>query len=685
MPQASVVPPTLPFSIRGFRAWLFCFARAGGRPSLALPVWEHLPRGGRKAGGRGRPETPPPSRSCSRPGAGPRDVADGLRGAPKPPLAMGPGPRLWLLFQLHLLAQASPRSFVVDRERRVFLLDGVPFRYVSGSLHYSRVPSQLWSDRLHKMRMSGLNAVQVYVPWNYHEPQPGVYNFQGNRDLVAFLKAASSEDLLVILRPGPYICAEWEMGGLPSWLLQKPDIVLRTSDPDFLAAVDSWFHVLLPMVQPWLYHNGGNIISLQVENEYGSYFACDYTYMRHLAGLFRALLGDEIFLFTTDGPEGLKCGTLQGLYCTVDFGPADNMTKIFAMQRKYEPNGPLVNSEFYTGWLDYWGGSHSTEDVKSVTRALQDILELGANVNMYMFHGGTNFGYWNGADWKKVYLPVTTSYDYDAPISEAGDPTPKLFAIQNVISKDGDLLNFLHVLCPDKPIHTHLPLTFEAVKQDYGFLLYRTWLPQNLTKPTQLWVQNSSIHDRAYVMLDGVFLGTMERGKEEALFLTGQAGSTLDVLLENMGRISFGFNHSDFKGLLQPLVLGQVVLTDWQLFPLNIDALMDSENRVFETQKCNVKFPSGPAFYSATFRLPGPAWDTFLYLPGWTKGQVWINGFNLGRYWTKRGPQQSLYVPAPLLLPTGAPNSIKLLELEHAPTRTQIQFLDRPLLNFTIH
>ncbi|KAM9033695.1 beta-galactosidase-1-like protein isoform X2 [Sarcophilus harrisii] len=549
-----------------------------------------------------------------------------------------------------------------------------------------------------------------YVPWNYHEPQPGVYNFQGNRDLVAFLKAASREDLLVILRPGPYICAEWEMGGLPSWLLRKPDIVLRTSDSDFLAAVDSWFHVLLPMLQPWLYHNGGNIISVQVENEYGSYFICDYNYMRHLAGLFRALLGDEIFLFTTDGPEGLSCGTLQGLYSTVDFGPADNMTKIFAMQRKYEPNGPLVNSEYYTGWLDYWGGNHSSQDLESMTSILQSMLELGANVNMYMFHGGTNFGYWNGADWKKIYQPVTTSYDYDAPISEAGDPTPKLLAIQKVISQfqelplgplplpspkmkfgpvtlklDGDLLNFLNVLCPYEPIRTQLPLTFEAVKQDYGFVLYRTWLPQNFTKPTRLWAQNNSIHDRAYVMLDGVFQGTMERDKEEAaLFLTGQAGSTLDVLMENMGRISYGANFSDFKGLIQPLVLGNAILTNWQLFPLNIDALMESENRAFETQKLDLKPPSGPAFYSAMFQLPGPAWDTFLYLPGWTKGQVWINGFNLGRYWTKRGPQQSLYVPGPLLLPAGASNSIKLLELEQAPPRTQIQFLDRPLLNATI-
>ncbi|XP_072473950.1 beta-galactosidase-1-like protein isoform X3 [Notamacropus eugenii] len=669
---------------------------------LPAPVSGPSPPRGTSSRGPQPQGWPPGSPSCCEPGRGARaatatgsgGVSSSLGAAergrerwPKAFLelgsqgrAMGPGRQLWLLFLLHLLTQAAPRSFVVDRERGVFLLDGAPFRYVSGSLHYSRVPSQLWSDRLHKMRMSGLNAVQVYVPWNYHEPQPGVYNFHGNRDLLAFLKAASSEDLLVILRPGPYICAEWEMGGLPSWLLRKPDIVLRTSDPDFLAAVDSWFHVLLPMVQPWLYHNGGNIISVQVENEYGSYYACDYRYMRHLAGLFRALLGDEIFLFTTDGPQGLSCGTLQGLYSTVDFGPADNMTEIFAMQRKYEPHGPLVrgagkgsqktmpmregfdwfpfpfslifslhlnlqvNSEYYTGWLDYWGGSHSTKDVKSVTSALQDILELGANVNMYMFHGGTNFGYWNGADWKKVYLPVTTSYDYDAPISEAGDLTPKLLAIRSVISKfqelplgplplpspkmkfgpvtlklDGDLLDFLHVLCPDEPIRTHLPLTFEAVKQDYGFLLYRTWLPQNLTKPTRLWVQNNGIHDRAYVMLDGVFQGIMERDREEALLLTGQAGSTLDVLLENMGRISFGFNTRDFKGLVQPLVLGKVVLTDWQLFPLNVDDLMDSENRVFETQKRDMKSPSGPAFYSATFRLPGPAWDTFLYLPGWTK------------------------------------------------------------------
>ncbi|ELV10671.1 Beta-galactosidase-1-like protein, partial [Tupaia chinensis] len=397
-----------------------------------------------------------------------------------------------------LLLQADTRSFVVDRDHDRFLLDGVPFRYVSGSLHYFRVPRVLWADRLYKMRLSGLNAIQFYVPWNYHEPEPGVYNFNGSRDLIAFLNEAAKANMFVILRPGPYICAEWDM-------------------------------VLLPKIHPWLYHNGGNIISIQVENEYGSYKACDVIYLRHLAGLFRALLGDQILLFTTDGPEGLKCGSLKGLYTTVDFGPADNMTKIFALLRKYEPHGPLVNSEYYTGWLDYWGQNHSTRGIPAVTRGLEKMLKLGASVNMYMFHGGTNFGYWNGADEKGRFLPITTSYDYDAPISEAGDPTPKFFALRNSISKfqeiplgplpppspkmmlgpltlnlDGDLLAFLDFLCPHGPIRSILPMTFEAVKQDHGFMLYRTYLTQTIFEPTLFWVPNNGVHDRAYVMVDGV-------------------------------------------------------------------------------------------------------------------------------------------------------------------------------------
>ncbi|XP_066135114.1 beta-galactosidase-1-like protein isoform X2 [Saccopteryx bilineata] len=606
--------------------------------------------------------------------------------APKKPLCL---PSLLLLLLLLLPppppSQADARSFVVDRDNDRFLLDGTPFRYVSGSMHYFRVPRVVWADRLFKMHMSGLNTIQFYVPWNYHEPEPGVYNFNGSRDLIAFLNETTLANLLVILRPGPYICAEWDMGGLPAWLLRKPNIQLRTSDPDFLAAVDSWFKVLLPKIYPWLYHNGGNIISIQVENEYGSYKACDIKYMRHLAGLFRAILGEKILLFTTDGPEGLHCGSLEGLYTTVDFGPADNMTKIFALQRLYEPHGPLVNSEYYTGWLDYWGRNHSTRAITAVTKGLENMLKLGASVNMYMFHGGTNFGYWNGADEKGRFLPITTSYDYDAPISEAGDVTPKLFAVRNVISQDGDLLDFLHFLCPGGPIHSNLPLTFEAVKQDHGFMLYRTYLTHTVFEPTQFWVPKNGVHDRAYVMVDGVFHGVLERNMRHKLFLTGEVGSKLDVLLENMGRLSFGSNHSDFKGLLEPPLLGQTVLTHWLMFPLQVDKLVKRWLPHQLLKRSHSQTPSGPTFYSTTFAILDSVGDTFLFLPGWTKGQVWINGFNLGRYWTKRGPQQTLYVPRPLLFPKGALNKITLLELENVPPQPQIQFLESPILNSTLH
>ncbi|XP_073160948.1 beta-galactosidase-1-like protein isoform X4 [Lepidochelys kempii] len=445
---------------------------------------------------------------------------------------MGPGRRLLLLAAalLPLEAYAGARSFQVDYTHDCFRKDGAPFRYVSGSVHYARVPRPAWRDRLRKMYMSGLNAVQVYVPWNYHEPLPGVYDFSGDRDLGSFLDLTAELGLLVILRPGPYICAEWEMGGLPAWLLWKPDIVLRSSDPDYLQAVDSWLDVLLPRIKPRLYQNGGNIISIQVENEYGSYSACDYDYLRHLLAAFRARLGPDVLLFTTDGnsaPE-LRCGTLQGLYATVDFGPGPNVTAAFAPQRLYEPKGPLVNSEYYTGWLDYWGEPHASSSPAQVAQGLQDMLQLGANVNMYMFQGGTNFGYWSGADYKGQYKPVTTSYDYDAPLSEAGDPTEKLFAIRTVISKfqplpegpmppatpkyaygsvplrkQGEVLELLDVLCPSGPIRSRFPLTFEAVKQAHGFVLYRTRLPRDVWDPAPLSSPPNSVCDRAYVLLDG--------------------------------------------------------------------------------------------------------------------------------------------------------------------------------------
>ncbi|NXH95349.1 BGAL galactosidase, partial [Pachycephala philippinensis] len=634
---------------------------------------------------------------------------------------------------------ASPlaHSFQLDYEHNCFLKDGAPFRYISGSIHYARVPRPAWRDRLLKMYMSGLSAVQVYIPWNYHETLPGVYDFTGNRDVEAFLDLTAELGLLVILRPGPYICAEWEMGGLPAWLLWKPDIILRTSDPAYLAAVDSWLHILLPKIKPRLYQHGGNIISVQVENEYGSYYACDHGYLRHLLGSFRALLGSEVLLFTTDSTraEELRCGTLQGLYATVDFGPGSNVTEAFGAQRRVEPKGPLVNSEYYTGWLDYWGEAHASTSAALVAQGLEDMLQLGASVNMQVspFLQLTSLP-WPGADYKDQYKPVTTSYDYDAPLSEAGDPTEKLFAIRKVISKFqplpvgpmppatpkyaygrvalrkvsacpqgctaparhcstgqhpplslqyADLLDVLDVLCPSGPIQRQFPLTFEALKQAHGFVLYHTQLPRDVPNPATLGAPPHSICDRGYVMLQKEYQGTLERDGQTTLNVTGRAGDTLDVLLENMGRISFGANTSDFKGLLGNLSLNSKPLSNWLIYPLAIDTAVQQGWPHAALPESSSGGRVGPAFYTGTFETPGIAWDTFVKFPGWSKGLLWINGFNLGRYWTRRGPQQTLFVPGSVLH-VGRPNNITVLELEGAPPTPLLLFLDRPLYNRTL-
>ncbi|XP_072139472.1 beta-galactosidase isoform X2 [Mobula birostris] len=547
---------------------------------------------------------------------------------------------LLMAIGFYLYSPSSSRTFQIDYDKDCFLKDGKHFRYISGSLHYSRVPRFYWKDRLMKMYMAGLNAVQTYVPWNYHEIAPGKYDFTGDRDLEAFLKLANDVGLLVILRAGPYICAEWDMGGFPAWLLQKDSIVLRSSDPVYLEYVDKWMSVLLPKVKQFLYQHNGPIITVQVENEYGSYFACDYNYLRHLLKLFRKYLGNEIILFTTDGASvgDLKCGSLQGMYAAVDFGPGGNVTEHFSAQRSFEPRGPLVNSEFYTGWLDHWGQRHSVVGKEIVAQSLDDILAIGANVNMYMFEGGTNFGYWNGAN--SPYNPQPTSYDYDAPLSEAGDPTEKYFAIREVIGKykklpAGPVLpatpKFAYGLIEVKKLQSvvellsllssasvksEYPLTFVEMKQYFGYMLYRTTLPISCTRPTALSSPLNGVHDRAYVMVDGVFQGILERNKVNLINITGQSGSQLDMLVENMGRINFGKYINDFKG------------------------------------------------------------------------QVWINGFNLGRYWPARGPQVTLYVPA-YVLSTSAVNNITVLELEMAPCKEElgmfcaVEFVDTPVLNGT--
>lgn len=610
----------------------------------------------------------------------------------------------------------APGTFSVDYKNDCFQKDGKPFRYISGSIHYSRIPRVYWKDRLLKMYMAGLNAIQTYVPWNYHEESPGVYNFSGDRDLEHFLQLAHDIGLLVILRPGPYICAEWEMGGLPAWLLTKKNIVLRSSDKDYLLAVDTWMGKLLPMMKPFLYQNGGPIITVQVENEYGSYFACDYNYLRHLTQLFRSYLGDEVVLFTTDGAGVgyLKCGSIQGLYATVDFGPGANVTAAFEAQRYAEPHGPLVNSEFYTGWLDNWGSHHAVVSADFVANSLNEILKKGANVNLYMFIGGTNFGYWNGAN--EPYAAQPTSYDYDAPLSEAGDLTKKYFAIQNVIKmyrkipegpippttpkfaygtvplhKLETVSDALEKLSYSGPVKSMYPLTFIDLNQTLGYVLYRTKLPVNCSEPTPLSLLPYGPNDRAYVSVDGVAVGILERYKTKTVNVTGNAGSQMDILVENMGRINYGGGIKDFKGLVSNMTLGADVLTGWTMYSLNIDQAV-SKGLLGRSESSDPPPPAKlclPTFYGGSFIIPDGIpdlpQDTYIKLPNWTKGQIWINGFNLGRYWPARGPQVTLFVPSNILS-TAAPNNITVLELEAAPCSSgpcTVEFTNTPILDVT--
>ncbi|XP_049673186.1 beta-galactosidase [Accipiter gentilis] len=631
---------------------------------------------------------------------------------------------LRLLFPLAGLAAVFPaaaipqRSFGIDYNCDCFVKDGRPFRYISGSIHYSRVPRYYWKDRLLKMKMAGLDAIQTYVPWNYHEPEVDMYDFSGDKDLEYFLQLANDTGLLVILRAGPYICAEWDMGGLPAWLLEKKSIVLRSSDSDYLAAVEKWMGVLLPKMRPHLYQNGGPIIMVQVENEYGSYFACDYDYLRSLLKLFRQYLGDEVVLFTTDGASRfhLKCGALQGLYATVDFAPGGNVTAAFLAQRGSEPTGPLVNSEFYTGWLDHWGHRHSVVPAQTIAKTLNEILARGANVNLYMFIGGTNFAYWNGAN--MPYMPQPTSYDYDAPLSEAGDLTEKYFALREVIGmykqlpeglippttpkfaygkvrlqKVRTVVEALDRLSPAGPVKSTYPLTFVQLKQYFGFVLYRTTLPKNCTEPTQLTSPLNGVHDRAYVSVDGVPQGVLERDKSLMINITGKAGTNLDILVENMGRVNFGRYNNDFKGLVSNLTLDQDILVEWEIYPLDIDGAVNHDiNSHLYRPKRSVGNPlsyEAPTFYTGRLSIPGGIpdlpQDTYVKFPGWTKGQIWINGFNLGRYWPARGPQLTLYVPRNILV-SSVPNNITVLELERSPCSTQaceIEFVDKPNINAT--
>lgn len=571
-----------------------------------------------------------------------------------------------------------------------FELNGQPFRILSGAMHYFRVLPEYWEDRLRKLRAMGLNTVETYVAWNLHEPRPGEFNFTGGLDLGRYLDLAAKTGLQAIVRPGPYICSEWDLGGLPAWLLADPDMRLRCAYPSYLAAMDRFFNALLPHITPRQATRGGPVIAVQVENEYGSY-GNDKAYLSHIESRLRAG-GIDVLLFTSDGPEDkmLQFGTLPHLLKTANFG--SRAASAFAKLREYQPEGPLLCGEFWNGWFNHWGEANHTRSAEDAAAALDEILQHGDSVNLYMFHGGTNFGFMSGANEAPYpdYQADVTSYDYDAPLDEAGDPTPKYFAFREVLSRytklpdlpvpipapkmaiapfemseSVGLFDVLPALAA--PVACPAPQPMEHLGYDTGFILYRTRLDASgIQSPLTL----RELHDRAQVFINGVQVGVLEREHhQDTLEISIPAGGAqLDILVENMGRVNYGPNLADRKGITKAVQLGQQMLFGWEIYPLGLDNLSALP---FAAHRKT----AGPAFYRGTFRIDAPL-DTFLSLPGWTKGAAWINGFCLGRYW-KRGPQQTLYVPAPLL--RSGENELILFEL-HGTEKLAAGLVERPVL-----
>ncbi|MFJ2239481.1 beta-galactosidase [Streptomyces sp. NPDC087859] len=570
-----------------------------------------------------------------------------------------------------------------------FLLHGRPFRILSGAMHYFRVHPDQWADRLRKARLMGLNTVETYVPWNFHQPDPqGGLVLDGLLDLPRYLSLAKEEGLHVLLRPGPFICAEWDGGGLPGWLTSDPDIRLRSSDPRFTGAVDRYLDLLLPPLLPHMAEAGGPVIAVQVENEYGAY-GDDGAYLKHLEQAFRTR-GVEEFLFTCDqaDPEHLAAGSLPGVLAAGTFG--GRIDAALDQYRAHRPEAPLMCAEFWIGWFDHWGGPHHTRDAADAAADLDRLLSAGASVNIYMFHGGTNFGFSNGANHKHAYEPTVTSYDYDAPLTESGDPGPKYHAFREVIARHASVpdepvlapgpklpptpveLTQRAALLPHAgtladPLRTEDPAMMDELGLSSGYALYRTTVP---TAGQGLLHFAGGVGDRAQVFLDGAPVGVLERRHHDEVLpvLVPRPGATLEVLVENMGGVNYGPRIGAPKGLLGQVSFNGTVLRGWDNHPL---PLTDLSAVPFTPSDATTD--AVPAFHRGTFEVVEPA-DAFLALPGWTKGQAWVNGFHLGRYWN-RGPQHTLYVPAPVLRP--GTNELVLFEL-HATTGTTARLTDTP-------
>lgn len=578
-----------------------------------------------------------------------------------------------------------PGKFTLDNEGGKFLLDGKPFQIISGEMHYARIPPEYWRDRLMKARSMGLNTVTTYVFWNLHEPKRGEFNFSGIADVAQFVKIAQEVGLYVILRPGPYACAEWEFGGYPSWLLKDNDLKVRSTDERFLKACESYLIRLGKELAPLQNTHGGPIIMVQVENEYGSY-GSDKVYMGNIRDMIKHA-GFDVPLFTADGPTQMPNGYLSDVLPGVNGATGQD---IFDTIKKYRPNGPFFVPEYYPGWLDHWGEAHADVNADTCVRDLDWMLSHGVSVNLYMFHGGTNFGFMNGANYGGRFQPQPTSYDYDAPLDEAGRPTPKYFKLRDLFARyqrSGTTLPDVSPVTPvitiprfelnestnlfndlPKSINSKQPLSMEDIGQSYGYILYRT----RINAPVSGKLIIKELRDYGILFLNGKKIASLDRRNKQSKLMieVSQTPAVLDILVENGGRINYGRQIlENRKGITGSVTLDGKELTDWEIFSLPMENIGSMK---FVKESAD----SGPILYRGKFTL-NKIGDAFLDMRGWKKGCVWVNNHNLGRFWYI-GPQQTLYLPGPFL--QKGVNEIIVLELEESKQHS-VEGIREPILN----
>ena len=565
----------------------------------------------------------------------------------------------------------SKNTFVAGN--KTFLLNGKPFVVKAAEIHYPRIPREYWEHRIKMCKALGMNTICIYIFWNLHEQREGVFDFTGQNDVAEFCRLAKKHGMYVIVRPGPYVCAEWEMGGLPWWLLKKKDIRLREQDPYFMSCVDRFEKKVAEQLAPLTIQHGGPIIMVQVENEYGSYGE-DKAYISQIRDTLRKYWDTpnaKTTLFQCDWNSNFEKNGLNDLTWTMNFGTGAKIDDQFSRLRELRPNSPLMCSEFWSGWFDKWGARHETRPAKDMVAGIDEMLSKGISFSLYMTHGGTSFGHWAGAN-SPGFAPDVTSYDYDAPINEYGEPTEKFWLLRKTLEKyadkklpavpgkAADIISIpklkLQNMAPiymgvDSTAESRDVQTFEEMNMGYGSMIYNTKLPE-IANGSMLHING---HDFVQVFINGNYIGKIDRVKNERSLPmpATKKGDELTLLVEGMGRINFGRAIKDFKGLVDDVTLTADVdgdeltwnLKDWRMRRIADD--YQTARRAMTTPHNDLALasntPSKIGYYKATFKLKKTG-DTFLNMETWGKGQVYVNGHALGRFWSI-GPQQTLYCP----------------------------------------